>query len=155
MVKGMTIKKIIEALQQAGTNVFNLYDDPDKEITENQRDPNQDGSYAIAVKASVEADEENKNQSADQRKANNCQDITLKERIFLELVYFLATKKHLDEDNVTYCSGSRHRYGYVPNVAYLSGDRLVYVHWYYSDNYGDRLRARSVSVLPSNQAKLA
>src|SRR3989344_2728660 len=114
MVKGISCAKIVSALQKSGSGFWSYYDDLDKEtaddpvkkIRRNDRDPNRDGSYIRSFLAVIEADEENANKSANQLKEEGHEDITLMERLFLELVYFLMTGEHLDVINVTLCSGS-------------------------------------------------
>ena len=142
MLKGLTCKKVIDALRKQGVRV-KASDTLDQDVTENQRDPSK-GSYAVAFKATVEADEENKNQSANDRKKQECQDITLLERLFLELVYFLINGEHLDIKSYTLCSGSRYRDGYVPFVNFYADSRAVYVDWYHPDNRHGNIRTRSV-----------
>lgn len=100
------------------------------------------GHYAIWVRDRVEADEELKNNSADDLKASNTPGITLLERLLLELKYFKETGKHLDIDNVTLCSGSRRSGGRVPYV-YWNSDKL-YVTWDDPDGRSGALRSREV-----------
>ena len=159
MLKGLSCKGVIDALRKLKVAV-NASDTLDQDVVENQRDPSK-GSYTVAFKATVEADEENKNQSANQRKElycqditllerlfleleQNCQDITLLERLFLELVYFLTTGEHLDTKNYTLCTGSRGRDGGVPSVCFGAGDRAVFVDWFRPGSRFGRFRARSV-----------
>jgi hypothetical protein len=99
-------------------------------------------SYSIKVKANVEADEELKNLSAHDLKEKGIKGITLLERLVLEKDYFLKTGKHLDSDNITLCSGSRHSDGHVPYADFHDG-------WFHVDYYGPghrspNLRSRSV-----------
>ncbi|MDD2758039.1 MAG: hypothetical protein PHD72_01535 [Patescibacteria group bacterium] len=93
--------------------VWQYYDDLDKDVTVNDRDL-KNGSYAIRIRARVEADEENKGLSANQIAERKLVTMTLLERIVLELFYFWKTGKHLDIQNVTLCSGSRSSDGRVP-----------------------------------------
>ena len=106
-------------------------------------------SYAIWIRERVEADEENKNLSANQLKKKKVNGITLLERLLYELKYFAETGKHLDISNWTLCSGSRHSDGLVPDVDWHSVDRKMSVRWYYPDSAHDSLRARSVVSLPA------
>jgi len=149
MIKGLNLEKIVQAYQKAvvvletyGVNLQEVVD-PEKE----QRDPSR-GSYIASVKDIVEADEENKNQSAVQRREQNCQDNTLLERLFFGLVYFLYTGKHLDVLFWTLCTGSRRRTGRVPGVDFNPACGRVCVDWYYPANHDDALRARSVVSSP-------
>lgn len=144
MISGLTYQKVAKLYRAVRVKLESPDDlkhiDPEKE----QRDPNRDGSYAIMVKATQEADEENANQSADERKMKNLQDITLLERLFLGLIYFLVGGKHLDEQNYTLCAGSRSRDGSVPSAGWFASVRCVYVHWWYLSTSFASLRARSV-----------
>ena len=97
----------------------------------------------------MEADESNKNLSANQLAKRNHKGITLLERLLLEMGYFLATGKHLDEKNVTLCTGSRDSVGGVPYVYWNSDDRKVYVRWYHPGDSDGGLRSRSAVSLPA------
>lgn len=143
VIKGATCNWVVAALKKLGVKVWQYADDLDKSVTENDRDPSRDGSYAVSFKATVEADEENADQSANQRRKKGCKDITLLERLLLELAHFLATKRHLDIDNVTLCSGSRYSDGGVPRVRFHSGTREVRVYWCNPGRSFGRLRARA------------
>ncbi|MFH1473232.1 MAG: hypothetical protein ABIF06_02380 [bacterium] len=101
-----------------------------------------DGSYAILVRNRVEADEENKNLSADDCREKGIQGETVLERIFHELFHHWKTGKHLDVANWTLCSGSRTRGGRVP-YAYWH-DSQFRVDWYYPSYRYPNLRPRSV-----------
>jgi hypothetical protein len=155
VIKGLIYNKLVKAIREAGSGFWSYYDDLDSNLDSDKevRCPNRDGSYAISLKAVVEADKENKNQSANQRQEQGCKDITLLERLLLELIYFLATGKHLDVKNITLCTGSRNRYGRALGVRWDSGDRRVDVYWYYPGSRYVYLRARSVSVLPAEASE--
>jgi len=99
--------------------------------------------YAIWVKANVEADEEFRNMSANQLKEQGHNGITLEERLVLELFYFWKTKKHLDIQNWTLCTGSRCSDGRVPGVGWRDDGKLD-VSGCNSGNAHDRLRSRQV-----------
>ena len=101
------------------------------------------GHYAIWVRDCQEADEENKNLSANDLKKRNSVEITLEERMLYELKFFKETGKHLDEKNATLCAGSRDSGGCIPSVYWLSDDRKVYVDWYNPGDRSDDLRSRS------------
>ena len=85
----------------------------------------------------VEADEENKNISANEADKKGIKGITLRERLLMELDYFKETGKHLDIDNFTICSGSRYSAGFVPGVycrvvgvcVYWYDPRFIVSHW--------------------------
>jgi hypothetical protein len=82
VIKGVTCKKVFQALRDAGVAVDRYIEDLDKDVIENKRDPNNNrGSYAISFKATVEADPENASQSANQRKKKGDDDITALERL--------------------------------------------------------------------------
>jgi len=151
MVKGLTMEKVISAYQKAGVELETFDVDLQKVINpeREQRNPNRDGTYLAGFRRKVEADEENRNQPADQREKQGCQDITLMERLVIGLAYFLATGKHLDIKNWTLCAGSRHRNGNVPRVDFDPARGKVHVSWSSPGHHYDDLRARSVSVLPA------
>lgn len=104
------------------------------------------GDYTVYFKDTQEADEENKNLSADDVKAKGMKTITLEERLLLEIAYFKKYGKHLDEQNVTLCTGSRDRDGSVPSAHWRVDE--FYVCWCYSGGRLGRLRARSAVFLP-------
>lgn len=137
--KGLTLNEAYAAGER-NFKCWKYADNLDKSVTQNDRTSAQ--SYVVFVKATVEADVEFKNMSADQLKDKGINGITLLERIVLELFYFWKTSWHLDIYNMTLCSGSRNADGFVPYVnGYGDG---VYVHYYSPDNAGDGLRSRSV-----------
>ena len=148
VIKGITCNKVVSVLRRAGVDVSLYVDDLDKDVTTNDRDQNRDGSYAIGFHRTIEADEENKNLSANKLAKRNHKGITLLERLLLELGYFLTTGRHLDEKNWTLCAGSRHSGGHVPRVRWDSGDRGVDVCWSSPDDSRACLRSRS-AVLPA------
>lgn len=96
----------------------------------------------------VEADEANKNQSANDLEKAGVDGITLRERLLMELDYFEETGEHLDVINWTLCSGSRYSGGPVPGVSWRSGPREVAVRWFPVGGAHDRLRARAVVSNP-------
>lgn len=152
MVKGLTYVKIVQAYQELGVTLCLFNADLQQVINhqQEQRDPNREGSYLVSFKANVEADEENKNQSAQQRRKQNCQDITLLECLFLALVYFLMTGEHMDfSSTATLCTGSNFSDGGIPNVhASFDFDGLVvFVGSREVNDHDGRNRARSVISL--------
>lgn len=154
MIKGTTCKKVIKALKEAGSGfVGSYYNDLDSDTVHNDRDPNRDGSYLISVCATIEADEEHKNKSADTLAKEGHHGMTCLERLFLELVYFLMTGKHLDIKNITLCAGSRIRLGSVPDVSWSPGNRGVCVDFCNSGDANDIFRSRSVRVLPAKPSE--
>lgn len=122
-------------------------DNLDKAISVNDRDP-RNGSYAVWVKDVREADEEYSNKSADDLKAGNHTGITLLERQLMEADYFFEKffekSGHLDQENVTLCSGSRDRNGLVPCTGWRSDEFFVY--WYDATDRYSYLRSRRVWV---------
>lgn len=142
VLKGLTCKKVIVCLNKLGVNIKKYIKNPDAEV-KNDRDPNKDGSYSISFKRTIEADEENRNLSADDLKKKNAKGITLLERLLLELGYFTSTGQHMDVESVTLCTGSCHRSGDTPRVCYRSGFLRIYVCWCGSRDQCDHLRPRS------------
>src|SRR3990167_11527546 len=100
-------------------------------------------------KKNVEADEEQKEKSANDLEKEGVEAITLRERLLLELKHFDETKSHLDIENWTLCAGSRYAGGGVPSVRWYSDDHEFYVGWGGVDDSDSRLRAR-VAVNPSD-----
>ncbi|MEK7556514.1 MAG: hypothetical protein AAB538_00895 [Patescibacteria group bacterium] len=119
-------------------------DDLDTAVPTNDRDPS-NSTYALWVRDRVEADEELKNKSANDLKEEDVKGITLLERIFYELKYHNETGKHLDLENVTLCSGSRHSDGHVPYAYWLDGRFDVI--YYDADYHNPSLRSRAVVSL--------
>ena len=109
-----------------------------------ERDSAKIGTYAIWVRGRKEADEEMKNKSADDFAASGIKGITLPERLLYELKYFMETKKHLDMENLTNCTGSRDTDGEVPFVTWHVERGWMDVDRFYSGHKFDRLRARAV-----------
>lgn len=143
VIKGITPNKVVKALRDLDVNTYLYTDDLDKGVPTNDRDP-VNGSYCVRFQKTIEADPELKDKSADALAEEKVQGITLLERLLLELGYFMATGKHLDIENVTLCSGSRHSGGSVPYVSWDTDRREVYVRWYgpsYSHSY---IRARAL-----------
>lgn len=116
--------------------------DLDKSVTKNDREA-KDGTYAIWVRDRVEADEENKNLSAKSLAEQKILGQTLLERLLHELKFWEETRKHLDVQNWTLCSGSRRSDGGVPGVVF--GGLEVFVYCCDPDGSGEVIRARSVS----------
>jgi len=100
-------------------------------------------AYAKRFRNRVEADEENKNLSADAIAKQKTKDITLLERLMLELWYHWKTGGgHLDLVNVTLCAGSRRSDGKVPGVCWNNSG--LDVGYCAPDLANDRIRFRSV-----------
>jgi len=144
VVQGVTMNKVVQALRELGVKVYLYTEDLDADVTDINHDSARDSSYLVKFKKNIEADEELANKSANDLESEKVDGITLRQRLLLELGYFLATNEHLDIDNVTLCSGSRSSDGGVPRVHWITGGREVSVDWYgpgYSDS---RLRSRAV-----------
>lgn len=120
-------------------------EDLDKAVPTNERDPNRDGAYAVRFRGRVEADEENKNLSANTIKKNDApkRSITLMERMLLELWYHWKTGEHLDVANWTLCVGSRSSDGSVLSVDWYDG---FGVDWCDPADSDDLFRSRSAAV---------
>lgn len=143
VLSGLTPNKVVKIFRRLGVDMSLYVDDLDTSVPINDRDP-KNGSYLISCKAIIEADEENKNLSANMLTNRGFRGLTLLERLLLELAYYLATTKHLDITNVTLCSGSRLSDGDVPGVSWSTNSCEVYVSWYDPDCRSDNLRARAV-----------
>ena len=144
VLKGLSCKKVIACFKKLGANAKKDIGNPDDEVKVNERDPKK-GSYAVSFKRAIEADEENRNLSADDLKNRGGKGITLLERLLLELGYFASTGQHLDVESVTLCAGSLHKSGYTPRVCCRSGVLRIFVCWCGSRDQCDHLRPRSVS----------
>lgn len=139
----MTSKMTVQYLFDECKKLFDIYSyiDLSKIVSERK------GNYTVCFKNVQEADEENKNLSANELKEKGVKGITLEERLLLEILYFKKTGKHLDIDNLTLCAGSRHHDGHVPCVDWSSDNRQVNVDWYNPDDSNDNVRSRSVVSL--------
>ncbi len=100
------------------------------------------GPYAVRVRDRVEADEELKNLSAEDIKAQKINTETLEERFMHEIKFFRETEKHLDVKNVTLCAASRWDDGGVPGVRWSEYDGKMSVYRYGPAYADDFLRAR-------------
>lgn len=98
------------------------------------------GPYVVWVRDTVEADPEMANKSANDIETAGINTLTLKERLLLELKYFVDTGKHLDIRNWTLCAGSRYPGGLVPYFRW--DDDGLYVDWANADVRYPDLRAR-------------
>jgi len=137
--KGYPLEGVQEALKKHFPG-WEYANDLDEAIPINDRDP-KNGSYAVWVRDVREADEEFANKSADDLKVENHTGITTLERQLLEADYFFEKGEHLDQQNVTLCTGSRDRGGDVP-YADWGGKFLVY--WCGSADRSPYLRSRRV-----------
>jgi len=142
--KGLTMNKVLEVMRTKFKVYSYIGDDLDSGVPKNERTADKD--YTVIIRDRVEADEENKNLSANQIEEKKIQGMTLLERLVLELFYFWKTGEHLDIKNVTLCSGSRDSGGFVPYVGWNSVRGGVYIDWCRADSSDDDLRARAAVV---------
>ena len=124
MVKGLTESRAFNALTTWNKfPVESYYGDLDAAVVENDRHP-KDSTYGVRFRAFPEADEDQKNISANQHKVKKSptKGITLLERQVLEAMYFLKSGgKHLDESTFTHCIGSHFAGGYIPGAHWRGG----------------------------------
>jgi len=133
----------LEGVQEALKKHFPGWEyssDLDADIPTNDRDP-KNGSYAVWIEDGQEPDERYANKSADDLKAEGHVGPTVLERQLHELDYFVETSNHLDVQNITLCTGSRHRDGGMPS-GYWRG--RFSVNWYDSSLRNPYLRSRRV-----------
>ncbi|MDD3663136.1 MAG: hypothetical protein PHT84_04695 [Candidatus Pacebacteria bacterium] len=137
--KGMTMNLAFKI----GSGLFKSWeytDDLDVVVTKNIR--NTENHYAIWVRDEVEPDQEFLGKSTRQADPDMKIGITLLERIIFEIKYFTETGNHLDVKGLTFCSGSRHAYGLVPDAC-LSSSGWFHVIWRSIDNSDDKYGIRS------------
>lgn len=115
--------------------------DPESKMRWHQRDT-KNGPYMVRFRARVEADEENKNLSANQLTERGGKVITFPERLLLgDFVWWMTGGFHLDLLNWTLCAGSRGIDGDVPFVRWR--DAWLQVCSYPPGSASSRLRSRS------------
>ncbi len=151
--KVVTCNMVVSEMRMSGVKLWTYYDDLDANIIHYDRDP-ANGSYLIGFRRTIEADEENKNLSANVLASRGHKGITCLERKLLGYGYYLTTRQHLDIKNITLCPGSRYRDGYVPSVHFDPDNDKVYVSRYYPDYHHGNLPSRS-AVPPPVAAQLA
>lgn len=143
VAKGVSPNRAFKAAEKLFTCY--RYTDDLNGATEGRNEREATKDYAVWVRDRQEADTENKNVSANTLKNRGGTNITLVERMLLEMKYFLETGEHLDtNDTYTMCAGSRYSDGRVPCVYWHRGSEGLYVRWYDSSDQDSRLRARSV-----------
>ena len=145
VVPGMTPQRLFDKCKDLFSSWKYTDDNLDKIIKSDRTA--KDGAYAIWVRDRVEADEENRNLSANDLAKKNDSGITLEERLVYELKFFDETGNHLDVKNVTLCTGSRDSDGYVPGVDWFLHVRELDVGWYRADSRSGSVRSRSVVSL--------
>ena len=142
IIKGLRPEKVFAVMEEQKAMPKLTYSSKIR-LTKNDRDP-RFGSYIVGFTANMEADEKNKGWSSEERWEQNYKDITLLERLFLDLAYFLETENNLDKKSETLCSGSIEYLGrYIPSV---TSDRLSisYIGWHSQHECSENLRPRSV-----------
>jgi hypothetical protein len=102
-------------------------DDLDATVTNNARISKE--SYVICLRDEPEPDKEYLGRSAHDADPDQKFGVTLLERLIHGLMYFIETKRHLDEKGWTLCSGSRCAGGAVPYVYWSPDGREVRVSW--------------------------
>jgi len=143
VAQGMTPQRLFDKCTQKFSSWKYTDRNLDKIIRSDRT--SKDGAYAVWVRDRVEADEENKNLSAEQVKQQGIAGITLEERLLYELKFFKETGNHLDISNWTLCSGSRVSDSDVPGVDW---DGRLWVDWYNPRDANSFLRVRSAVSLP-------
>jgi hypothetical protein len=134
---GMTPNRIYEAMQ----DLFRCLPKPNLNalIERSSRDSVQ--AYAILVRDLPEATEGVS--GCDDPKDEPSDGITLEERLLYGIAYFRETGKHLDQQCITRCDGSRTLDGYVPYVNF-NRESGVQVDSCLPTYRGPTLRRRSV-----------
>lgn len=143
VAKGMTPQKLFDKCKELFLSWKWTSKSLDEAVSHSDRTAEKE-SYTIWIRDRVEADRELKNLSANALKERKLAGITLEERLLLELKYFKKTKKHLDIQNITLCSGSRSSDGTVPLVRWYSSFDELYVSWYRPGYAASLLRSREV-----------
>jgi len=141
VAKGTTMNEVVIAMKKK-FNVYLYAEDLNLSVTTNDRIADKD--YVIIFNKNIEADENLKDLSANKLAKMNISGITLLERLLLEIYYFDQTKKHLDINNWTLCSGSRYSGGRAPNVHWSSDFSELGVDWNGVDHHNAYLRSRAV-----------
>jgi len=145
MPRGLTLSKIAERLRTVhGLYLYN--EDLDNFVKENERDP-KNGSYAIWIRDRKEADKELKNLSFPMVAERKLKTLTLLERLVAGSQYLFETCTHMDEVNVTLCTGSRDADGRVPHVRWSLGCEGVSVSGSSPSDRSSNLRIREAVTL--------
>ncbi len=147
VIKGATCNKVVVAMKNDGVKFWLYADDIDASLAHNDRGP-ANSSYAIGFRRTIEADEENKNLSADDLASRGHIGTTLLERLLLGAGYFWTTGQHLDVKNITLSTSSRFLIGDVPSVHFSSDYGRVYVYGCNPGGRNDGLRSRSAVPPP-------
>ena len=126
VAQGLTLNRLVE-IGRTSYQMWLYTTDLDRAVVRNDRCPKE--TYAIWVRDRQEADEEMANLSAEDIWAKQLTGETLLERLIHGDEEFTRTGRHLDEDVITLCTGSRDSGGGVPCVGWGRHDRRVYVRW--------------------------
>jgi len=119
IAKGMKMNKAMARCKDLfKTSQYN--DDWDASVSQNIRTASE--NYAVWVRDGIEPDEEFSGKSVKQADPDMKIGITFLERIILEIKCFSETKKHLDVERCTLCSGSRY-----------AGNQVLYTYWSVSE----------------------
>ncbi len=124
--QGLTLNATIVAMRKL-FKVWVYTEDLDGNVTTNIRTSTQ--SYAVWVQIGDEPDSEYLGKSTRDVDMEGKIGMTLLERLLLGLKHFTETNKHLDIKGVTFCTGSRHADGDVPDVYWFSDNGEVDVNW--------------------------
>ena len=141
IAQGMTPQRLFDKCKELFPSVVKYTDRNLDEIIESDR-TSKDRHYAIWIRDRVEADEENKNFSADDLKKRGSAEITFEERTLYELKFFKETSDHPDKKSWTLCPGSRFSGGGVPYACWF--DDEFRVDWRCTGDHFAFLRSRSV-----------
>lgn len=148
MLPGINCKRLVAAYHDLNIHVSTYTRDTDSQIVSNDRDPNKDGPYFSRFIRSIDADPDNRNLSAGTLAKTNHTGITLFERLFLGLGYYITTGHHLDSGaTTTLCPGTRFSGDRVPCVG-LSLESVVMIDFYHISWFCSNLRSRT--VIPSS-----
>lgn len=152
VIKDINYHKLIVALNMAGTKVRSNCRNLNEEIAFNDRNPDIDNSYLIAVRATVEADENNKRKSANTLVVEDNPGITALEYMLLYYAYYLTTNHHLDVVASTLCEGSRFSLRGVPRM-FTTPNKFLCITWSHDTEFDEFFRSRSVTFIPSRKKR--
>ncbi len=113
-------------------------------VPTNDRDPSTAGSYDVCFRRTVDADPENANQSADDRRQEAVIGSTLLERHLLGFGFHISTGRFLDSKSATLCSGSRYLGGGVPTMSWNQKTQAICIGMCAPGGKGPGLRPRAV-----------
>lgn len=142
VAKVITVNAVVSAMRKK-FKVYLFTENPDVIFKNNDRTPEK-GTYLVLFNKNIEADEAFKRMSAYDLIKKKHKGITLLERLLLEVLYFSETKKHLDIDNRTLCSGSRNSGDGAPEVFWSCDYDRFDVDWCGSGSFDGGLCSRSV-----------